>query len=189
MKKRFLHIYNRGAHKADVFKNEQDYWRMLKVLYIANSEVPFNMYSLSENIFLIPRRKNLVDIIAYCLMPNHFHIAICEISPIQTSRFMQKLGTSYSCYFNKKYVHSGTIWQGGYKSKYVDDEDYFEILLNYIHLNPYRSKETPRDTNELIVMLCKALEQSKKYEFSSFKDYLGINRPQSSILASEVRPS
>jgi len=93
-------------------------------------------------------------------------------------------------YYNIKYDHSGTIFQGQFKAKHVDNDDYFRYLIQYIHLNPFGIQEPDmmRDTkNEHID---DAIAYSKTYEYSSFKDYLGESRPQASILAttSKGRP-
>jgi REP element-mobilizing transposase RayT len=189
MREIYHHIYNRGAHKAVVFNDVADYWRMLKLLYIANNTEPFEIGNLGEkDIFLIKRKCTLVDIVAYCLMPNHFHIALKfrEVSPPEKalSRFMRKLCTGYSGYYNKKYDHSGTIWQGSFKKKDVYDRDYVKTLIPYIHLNPYKIKEPQMTKEARVEHLEEAIVYSKAYEYSSFKDYLGEVRKQTPILFS-----
>jgi len=194
----YYHIYNRGAHKEPIFRDGSDYWRMLKLLYIANNTEPFRLIGLRDkDIFSNERKSILVDVIAYCLMPNHIHLAIrdrvdkpdrlpakignYEVSP--SSQFIHKLCTAYSGYFNKKYNHSGTIWQGPYKCKEVLDEEYLRILIDYIHLNPY-GIITPDMTKEARAEnRSDAIEYSRNYEYSSLKDYLGIGRPQATILS------
>jgi REP element-mobilizing transposase RayT len=189
----YHHIYNRGAHKAPIFYEKSDYLRMLKLLYIANSTEPFQLREFSEkNIFEIPRADTLVSIVAYCLMPNHIHIAIKPKTDLiidpGITKFMRKVCTGYSMYFNVKYDHSGTIWQGVYKKKIADDElDYLRILINYIHLNPYGIKEPEMTKEARKEHSQQAYEYSKNYEFSSFKDYLGEKRVQNSILDSTLR--
>ncbi|GEM_PF-1121152 len=191
----YYHVYNRGAHKADIFLDGSDYVRMLKLLYIANNDAPFIMEQLPDNIFGVKRNRILVDIVAYCLMPNHIHIVLKKRLQIESSavdsiaRFIHKLATGYTVYFNNKYGHSGTIWQGSYKEKIVYDGLYIQTLIKYVHLNP-RSLINPdmskpscdkndAETNEFVM----------KYEYSSIKDYNGIIRPQRSILnVSELLP-
>jgi len=184
-----FHVYNRGAHKAAVFLDSSDYWRMLRLLYIANNEEPFEMANLkTKDFFSIKRRHRLVDIFAYCLMPNHFHIALKlqDVShPGNLTRFMRKLCTGYSNYFNKKYDHSGTIWQGPFKKKDVFDQNYGDILVNYIHFNPYFGIKEPNLTKEARAdHLGRAMAYSRAYVYSSFQDYLGEERLQSTILSS-----
>jgi len=188
----YHHIYNRGAHKAKIFHETLDYKRMINLLYLANNPQPFNYCKIRKiNIFEQKKKNTLVDIIAYCLMPNHIHIAIKSKTNLQNdpgiTKFMLKLCTAYSSYYNKKYGHSGTIWQGSYENKIADDEvDYIHTLINYIHLNPFAikhpemTKEARKEHSE------EALEYSLNYEFSSLKDYVeGKPRPQKSILSKE----
>lgn len=185
----FHHVYNRGAHKANIFLDNLDYIRMIKLLYIANNDEPFILSRLPENVFAIDRKKVLVDIVAYCLMPNHIHIALKKRTPGKSpprdnmTIFIHKLMTGYSSYFNIKYSHSGTIWQGAYKEKPVYDETYIQTLINYIHLNPCDLIDPLKNTLEARV------DFAINYEYSSLKDFNGVIRPQSAILNDvEVRP-
>lgn len=186
------HIYNRGAHKVPIFRDGSDYVRMLKLLYIANSPEPFNLANLRErNVFEVDRPGTLVDIVAYCLMPNHIHIAINSDSDLivdpNITKFMKKLCTGYSMYFNKKYDHPGTIWQGTFEEKIADDEiAYTETLIDYIHLNPYAIKEPGMTKGVRKEHPLEAWDYSHNYEYSSLKDYLNTDNPpreQSVILS------
>lgn len=85
-------------------------------------------------------------------------------------------------YFNAKYDHSGTIFQGQYKSKHIDSDEYFNYVIQYIHLNPYGIEEPDMMKSVKKEHLEKAFAYSKSYEYSSFKDYLGKIRPQGTIL-------
>jgi putative transposase len=189
----YHHIYNRGAHKAPIFKDGSDYWRMLKLFYIANCSEPFNMSNMGEqNIFIINRKDTLINIVAYCLMPNHIHIAASTKSDLVEDpglvKFMRKLCTGYSMYFNKKYDHSGTIWQGPYKEKIADDDlDYIRQLISYIHLNPYAIKEPEMSKEARKEHPEEAWAYSMQYEYSSLKDYLREERPrgQTPIISAE----
>lgn len=207
----YHHIYNRGAHRAMIFHDSSDYWRMLNLLYIANSTKSFNMAkSRRNNQFCITKKETVIEIVAYCLMPNHIHILIksntsSSISSNTSSngdsntdpsitKFMHKLSTAYVGYYNKKYKHSGTIWQGPYKEKIVDNQtDQVRTLIKYIHLNPYglvklempdesKSKETNDEEKT-------AFEYAKSYSYSSLKDYINNkskkSRIQKTILSEE----
>ncbi|MFA6295048.1 MAG: transposase [Candidatus Paceibacterota bacterium] len=180
----YHHIYNRGAHKEPIFREGSDYMRMLKLFYIANNKESFTISSFGlTNIFEAKRKCLLVDIVAYCLMPNHIHLALKELEPFGISRFIHSLATGYSGYFNRKYGHSGTIWQGPYNEKPVCDEMYIRKLINYIHLNPYGIKEPEMSKEARAEHLDEAVAYSETYEFSSFRDYLGIERVQKAILS------
>lgn len=182
----YHHIYNRGAHKEAVFGDASDYFRMLKLLYIANNAESFELsWFRNRNVFEVERKHLLVDIVAYCLMPNHFHIALREREPGGITKFIHKLATGYSGYINRKYEHSGTLWQGTYNNKPVNDEIYIRKLINYIHLNPYALKEPEMTKEARAEHLDEAIEYSKTYQFSSFPEYLGLDRQQSAILSKE----
>lgn len=186
----YYHVYNRGAHKALIFNNPSDYRRFLELLYIGNNVAPINISKLSEEkIYSTDRKETLVDIIAYCLMPNHFHITLREDKDGTMTSFLRKICTSYSMYYNIKYKHSGTIFQGKFKAKEITGERYLGTVINYIHLNPYKILE-PNISSELFVdpkYLKKAIEYSKKYEYSSYKEYLGETRIQGQILEKRKR--
>jgi putative transposase len=180
----YYHIYNRGAHKEPIFIDKSDYYRFLNLLYIANNKRPIRFYNLKlKNIYSYEREKEYVDIIAYCLMPNHFHIAIREKMENSISIFIHKLCTAYSMYFNIKYDHSGTIFQGQYKIKHIGNDDYLRYLIQYIHLNPFGIEEPELMKSTKNEHLEEVITYSKNYEFSSYRDYLGEDRPQKVILA------
>mgnify|MGYP001557963555 CR=1 FL=1 len=180
----YYHIYNRGAHKAPIFHDRSDYWRMLKLFFIANSPKPFNLSRFGEtNIFSTIRQETLVNILAYCLMPNHIHIAICSKTDMYPepgiTKFMLKLCTAYSCYYNNKYSHSGTIWQGTYNKKIADDQlSYIRTLITYIHLNPYGIKEPEMTKDARKEHHNEAWEYSLGYEYSSLKDFIREGNPR-----------
>ncbi len=156
---------------------------MLHLLYIANNSVPILMRNFGgKDIFAQERVSPLVTIVAYCLMPNHIHIVlIADVGHLRTE-FIRRLATAYSAYYNAKYEHSGTIWQGKYKSKVVHDENYLRVLLDYVHLNPYSIVETEMTKEARKENRATALVFSGGYEYSSYKEYLGQKRPQSVII-------
>ena len=125
-------------------------------------------------------RKPLVDILAFCLMKNHFHLMLRQRVDGGISEFMHKIGTGYTMYFNKKNNRSGTLFQGKYKSVHTAKENQFRYLPIYIHLNPldyiypeWREKEV-NETD-------KAIEYLKNYRWSSLPDYMGIHNYPSVI--------
>ncbi len=186
------HIYNRGAHKEKIFNDNSDYWRFLYLLFIANGENRFHwVEDIATNPFKFDRGNSIVNIIAYCLMPNHYHILIHEKEPGSASKFMHRLSTAYTMYYNKKYNHSGTIFQGKYKHRPVTDDNYYRYLIQYIHLNPYSIEEPDMKKESKREHTPEMFEYSKKYEFSSYKDFLYKNayRKQVVILSiNEVGP-
>ncbi|MGC9602284.1 MAG: transposase [Minisyncoccia bacterium] len=187
------HLYNRGAHKRDIFNTKEDYARFLALLHLSNNTEPIHISKLLltpkyqgrslRSVFEEePTDKALVDIFAYCLMPNHFHIVLRQKCEQGITIFMRRLLTGYSMYFNTKYGHSGTMFQGRFKSSYVDSEEYFRYIFAYAHLNPLglfqadwkesgiRNKEGARSF-------------LNRYPYSSFIDYPKSNRPEGAILS------
>jgi putative transposase len=182
----FYHLYNRGNSKQIIFKNESDYDRFKKLLYIANNTEPFVLRSLDDvDIYEIERKELLVHIGAYCLMSNHYHILLSPARPLGISQFMRKLATGYSLYFNKKYFRTGGLFEGPYKAKWADSDRYLKYLFSYIHLNPYRGKhehENVHDENHVDI------NNLHEYRHSSLPDYLGEERQVNSILSPGVFP-
>ena len=175
----FYHIFNRGNSKQEIFKSEDDYERFKKTLYLANNSEPFVMRELDDvEVYTHERGTPLVHIGAYCCMPNHFHLLITPATPHGVPTFMNKLGTSYTLYFNKKYHRSGSLFEGAYKAKYADTDRYLKYLFAYVHLNPYRGKNGER-------VVPRELES---YEHSSLPDYLGKERKVQNILSRSFFP-
>jgi putative transposase len=190
------HIYNRGAHKSAIFFDHADYIRFAALLFLGNSSAPTHISNLSKEyrgpalikIFEEAESdKSLVDVLAYCLMPNHFHLVLRQKNDGGIERFMRKLATAYSMYFNTKYAHSGVLFQGRYKSRLVDDEAYYRYLFAYIHLNPIEIIE-PNWKEKGITNYRKVEAFVKKYPHSSFIDYSVKKRPEGIILAEEDVP-
>jgi len=187
----YYHIYNRGNSKQRIFHDDQDHRRFVDLLYISNSSSKFNLYDLNRNhnfnIYDYETDNPLVAIGAYCLMPNHFHILITEIEDSGISKFMQKLATAYSMYYNKKYKRTGGLFEGKFKSEHADSDTYLKYLFSYIHLNIV--KLIQKDWKERGIRdKEKTLNHLKLYKYSSYLDYLEINRPQGKILNVKLFP-
>ncbi len=140
------HIYNRGVEKRKIFLDAQDYHVFLKNLKEALSAPPeFKKANLTSSVqgstFHIRRRpsKNFsseIELLAFVLMPNHFHLLIKQKSDRAIKEFMQSIATRYSVYFNKKYKRVGSLFQGIYKAVLINEEPYLLHLTRYFHLNP-----------------------------------------------------
>ncbi len=134
------HIYNRGIDKRIIFGKNDDYERFLESIIELNTEQTFGgLYSKSflENKKLqnTQNQNRLVEIIAYCLNQNHFHLIVKQISDNGISQFMQRLGTGYTLYFNNKEKRTGSLFQGKFKAKYIKDNEYLLYLSAYVNLN------------------------------------------------------
>ena len=173
----YYHIYNRGTDKRDIFLNETDYLRFLVLLYICNNIEPIRITDLLSrgrslwDIFSVDRKDTLVNIGAYCLMKNHFHLLVKEKTDNGITEFMKKLCTAYSMYFNKKNERSGNLFQGRFQSELVDDDAYLKYLFAYIHLNPIKIID-PAWKESGIKNSNKAEKFLDTYSWSSYSAYV-----------------
>lgn len=136
------HIYNRGTDKRTIFEDPHDFQRFLQSLQEFNTLDPIgSIYEHSrlkkDSSFGSPASKNrqLVEVIAYCLNPNHFHLLLRQSSDNGIQKFMQRLGTGYTKYFNHKYERSGVLFQGKFKAIHVNSNEYLLHLSAYVNLN------------------------------------------------------
>lgn len=131
----YYHIYNRGVDHRNIVTDTADSDRFLQSLIEFNSEkVTGGLYEMS---FLKnpPKPKQLVEVVCYCLNPNHFHLLLKEINEGGISKFMHRFIGGYSKYFNNKYKRKGTLLQGRFKAKHISDNDYLLHASAYINLN------------------------------------------------------
>lgn len=179
----YYHIYNRGNSKQRIFLSKKDYERFIALLYGTNTNKSFNFFNFKKGggIFSKEIRDPLVSIGAYCLMPNHFHILITPLSEEGLSKFMQKLSTAYSMYFNEMYKRTGGLFEGKFKSIHVENDRQLKYLFSYIHLNPVKLIDSKWEENG-IKNLKKVFEYLDTYLYSSFLDYNGQNRREKAIL-------
>jgi REP element-mobilizing transposase RayT len=131
----YYHIYNRGVGKMDIFNNASDYENFIKRLHLILGHKE-NFVRGVRPLSIKPVPKGSFTIVAYCLMPNHFHILIRQNTEISVTELISKLCTSYSMYFNKKYRRVGTLFQDTFKSINIDGNEYLLWLSAYIHQNP-----------------------------------------------------
>lgn len=133
------------------------------------------------------REKQIVFIGCYCLMPNHFHILITQAEEGGISKFMQKITTAYAMYYNKKYNRTGSLFEGKFKSEYLNNDRYLKYLFSYIHLNPV--KLIQKDWKKIGIKNKEdTLRYLQNYKQSSYLDYLEMKRIQNKILNIEAFP-
>lgn len=180
----FYHLYNRGVEKRKVFLHRADYERFETLLYLANQTKPADLKYQGRSFAEIREARAgdpLVEIVAYCLMPNHFHLLVRECVEGGIARFMQKLTTGYTMYFNKRNERSGALFEGTYKARHVPDDRYFRYLVSYIHLNPIKLFD-PKWKENGIRDYAEAERYLEHYAHSSYLDYAGRERIQALIL-------
>jgi len=134
------HIYNRGNDKQKIFLEENDYL--------------FYLRKLREY-----KEKYNVTILCYCLMPNHLHLILSQNTEVPISNFVLSLHTSYSMYFNRKYDKTGHVFQGRFRQKVIDKDEYLLQVTSYVHLNPLTSR---------------LVENLGDYRWSSYPDYIEL---------------
>ena len=178
----FYHIYNRGSNKANIFINDSDRKRFIKLLYLCNTPKPV-VYKTVQGVPLdeIERENTLVNIGAYCLMPNHFHLLLKEKEENGISRFLEKLLTGYSMYFNKKYGRTGSLFERPFKAKHADTDEYLKYLFAYIHLNPVKMIDPEWKENGIADRM-KAKEYHAEYGFSSYLDYMSDKKREEEVI-------
>ncbi|MDO8624094.1 MAG: hypothetical protein Q7R54_01945 [bacterium] len=173
----WYHCYNRGVDKRRIFETISDYDRFLLSLYAGNSTTPIHVSNFSDRRLSsvladdsIERDEPLVEIGAYCCMPNHFHLALKEIREGGIALFMQKVCTGYTMYFNKKNERTGALLAGTFKARHVKDDRYLKHLIAYIHLNPVELFETRwKDGKGNINKIKREL---LRYRYSSLLDFV-----------------
>ena len=181
----FVHVYNRGSRKMPIVYDEADKWRFLKTLRYFNDEyyssnilrsVKTHIDSGKCNQFERPKNwpspRPLVKILAYCLMPNHFHLLLEEIRENGISKFMSRLSDSFTKYINTKRNESGRLFQGPYQFKIIKDERYFQYVGMYIQVfNPFELY--PGGVGKAVDEFDKAFDFVLEYAFSSLGESFG----------------
>ena len=136
----YYHIYNRGAHRKDIFHEAENYFYLVSLFrkYINRYEVA---------------------VVAYCLMPNHYHLVIRQNEYGDIGGFLKTSFNAYTQAMNKRYGHSGTLFQGQCKCKHVDSREYCLRLVRYIHRNPLSSQ---------------MVSHLRDWMFSDYLEWIGI---------------
>lgn len=143
----YYHIYNRGVEKRLTFMDEQDYTIFLSYLkqyllpkneeelrnLLSDPKISYRQKAKIIRLLRLNNFNNEITLIAYCLMPNHFHFSIHQNGAGAIDKFMNSLGTRYSMYFNSKYKRVGKLWQGVYKAVMVTTDEQLLHLTRYIH--------------------------------------------------------
>lgn len=185
----YYHAFNRGVDKRKIFLEVKDYDRFLLSMNLLNDTndglmIEWRDFRKSnpkkslDDFLKVPFRKRdpLVEIIAYCLNPNHYHFILKQINEKGIERFMHKIGTSHTKYFNMKNKRSGALFQGNFKSVYIDSNDYLLYLSAYVNKN-----------NSI-----HGYNKNDNWPYSSLLDYLGkrknpILSPNKDIILGQFR--
>ncbi len=154
----YYHIFNRGVEKRRIFQDREDYNTFIYYLRIYLSD-PKELNLDKEILRLNLENHNLsneVDLYAFCLMPNHFHLLLSQKNKDSISKLMKQISNAYTQYFNKRNQRVGPLFQGKFKASKVSTDEYILHLSRYIHLNPIGRGAS-----------------LSEFEWSSYMDYLG----------------
>ena len=169
------HLCVRGNNKQDIFRDDADRARLL--FLITHLQSPKSIPNINRTITEIKNNKTwktsselisqiietrYVALEAFAFMTNHLHLAVCEVEELGTARYMQRVLNAYAKYFNTKYETVGHLFQGPYRAVHIEDNDQLLYLSAYIHRNPRELRGVAGNEH--------------RYEWSSYRDYLGPNR-------------
>lgn len=130
------HIYNRGVEKRIIFEDQQDFQRFIETINAVNTTTRIeSIREYRHHKDLVDTGDKLVEFIAIAVPNNHYHFLLREVTENGVSKFMQKFGCAYTNYFNERYGRSGALFQGAFKAKHVDTNEYLLYLSAYINLN------------------------------------------------------
>ena len=164
----YYHIYNRGVDKREIFQEEKDYFKFLRNLKDFNNKSyyeeriqeieskKFKKKNKKERGSFLFGKDKTVSVVAYTLLPNHYHLILKQLTDNGIQDFMHKMGTSFTNFFNKKYDRSGYLFQGPYKAIHVDDNNYLLWLSGYINGN----------------VEIHGIEKAENYKWSSFNNLI-----------------
>src|SRR3989344_3086945 len=183
----FYHIFNRGVEKRNIFQQVSDYFRFIFCLYELNDKNLVVMRDRIEkrekyrgttpvsNPVSKPKKEPLVEVITFCLMPNHYHLILRQLVDGGISLFMKKLADSYVGYFNLKHngIGMGSLFQGRFKAVHVKDDRQLLALICYIFTNPVELIE--KNWKEIGVKdIKKVIQFLESYRWSNYLDCIGI---------------
>ena len=181
----FVHVIKRGTRGLPIVKDEGDKWRFLLMLNHFNDEYA------SENWFrdlrdekiahtllrpkLWPAQEKLVKILGFCLLDNHFHLFLKEITENGIAKFMHRLGIGMTKGFNEKYKEKGSLFQGAYHSKTIEEDMYLRYVSVYIQVKNAFDMY-PGGYKKALCNFDTAYEWASKYVYCSLGDYVGTRK-------------
>ncbi|OGH38501.1 MAG: hypothetical protein A2905_02040 [Candidatus Levybacteria bacterium RIFCSPLOWO2_01_FULL_36_10] len=174
----FYHIFNRTINKETIFSRSSECNRfLLSLFYYQHLNLPaklsyFLSFGFDKRLEVIKNLEEIqkrIEIICFCLMPNHYHLLLKQLAKDGISSYVRLFQNSFTRFFNTKNTRSGYLFEGQFKAVRVEDNNQLLHLNRYIHLNPYSS------------FVVKHLEELEDYPYSSFAKYLG--KKQNNLIA------
>src|SRR3989344_3859948 len=171
----FFHVYNRGNSKQQIFIDDHDRDRFVKLLYLCNSKKSFNF----RNDIV---RKG-IDVWDFDSVPPRLAggRARGDENKLPISIFLEKLCKTYAQYFNAKYKRTGSLFESKFKSVHITDDPQAKYNFSYIHLNPVKLIDKDWRKNG-IKDFVKTMQFLQNYKWSSYQDHKGVVRPENKIL-------
>lgn len=175
------HVFNRGIDKRITFANSADFGRGIQTIRLYRFSSPIKLsrlfsLSIATQMSIIDKlseaNNKLVDIICYCLMPNHFHFLLKQLVDRGISLFLSQFENSYTRYFNTKNDRIGQLFLDRFKHVRIENNDQLFHVNRYIHLNPYSSD------------LVQNYDGLLSYPWSSLPEYLNLS--QENICEKEI---
>jgi len=182
------HVILRAIDDNVIFKNVNDYYRGIFSVYEFNTTNPVEIRKRRDarlkfkklskasgdptSAVFTDSRDKLVEILAFCFMPNHIHLLVKQLKDNGMAKFMAKLGGGYARYFNLKYDRKGYVFQNRFLAIRIKTDEQLKIVFAYIHANPVSLIE-PNWKERGISNLQKVIKFIEKYKWSSYSDYLG----------------
>jgi len=183
----YVHVVKRGTRGLPIVRDDTDCFRFL--LMLAHFNDSFSSQNWHRDLYEAglhrsfgrplhwPVQERLVNIIAFCLVDNHFHLILQELAEGNIARFMQRLGTGMAMKFNERYSENGALFQGAYRAKIISDDRYFRYVSAYVQLKnaldmyPGGQDSARNDFDRAYDWVC-------SYPYSSLGDYAGsFDRP------------
>jgi len=178
------HLISRGIDDNIIFKDVNDYYRGIFSIYEFNSvkAVTIQLRRKIRNAFkkknkkldtvsIIDERDKLIEVLAFCFMPNHIHLLVRQLKADGITKFMSKFGTGYAGYFNRKYKRKGYVFQNRFKDVHIKDDNQLRVVFTYIHTNPISLIE-PKWKEKGIKNPKKVVDFLENYKWSSYQDYI-----------------
>lgn len=138
----YYHLYNRGARRLTIFPDEASYLSVLKMIKEYCQKYHFTL-------------------IAYCLMPNHYHFLVRQGGEVEAGQLPRRVFNRYSHAYNLRHGNSGTLFESRFKATHVDSDEYLHTLCRYIHANPVKDGIVGR---------------IEEWPFSNYLDWIGERR-------------
>lgn len=166
------HVFNRSIARQPIFISNKDYQRAMEVIdFYRHKDLPmrFSYYNrLQTNqkqqvTKIIAETSSVVEILAFCLMPNHVHFLLKNLTDNGIIKFMSNLQNSYAKYFNTRHKRTGTLFEPMFKAVRIESEEQLVHVNRYIHLNP------------VTAYILKTADELETYPWCSYPEYLGDN--------------